>query len=66
LTNNKINKSQSAKKKNYAKSDNLGADDIVSDNITIIQKKKNDESKVSSHESNKSEMVCRICLDYDN
>jgi hypothetical protein len=36
LTNNKINKSQSAKKKNYAKSDNLGADDIVSDNITII------------------------------
>ena len=40
LTNNKINKSQSAKKKHYAKSDNLGADDFVSDNVTIIQKKR--------------------------
>ncbi len=48
------------------KSDNLGADDFISDNKTIIQKKKNEESVKSSHLSIKSEMVCRICLDYDN
>jgi len=56
----------SAKKKHYVKSDNLGADDFISDNKTIIQKKKNEESVKSSHLSIKSEMVCRICLDYDN